>query len=231
MAPEMKFLHKYANCGTEPKKIAQVLERNRFEPTIDGFRISNCEKARYFFSQEDLERYTNALPSADPFIKEARSREKLHVAQIEDFEMLVPHVQKVARFLDLVMENGRGLLFYSQEIFKRAARAEAITTQIDLSSHWQGRLGLSQLGLSKMTLEDLVEIYGILLPLFDPESDLRFEFTKKCSVCGNYYQAKGLKAIYCSEKCRTRERTQRKKEQIQAHLKHNINGAGLHEDV
>lgn len=213
MAPETKFLHKYANCDSDTKKVAQVLEQDRFEPTSNGFLMRCDKKTRYFFSREELERYKNNFPINNPMVKEARSSEVLCVAQVSDFERLLPHVAEMRSFLDSVMENGRGLMFKPQEIFKRAAKSEAITTQIDFSTQWKCRIGISQLGLANIPIEDLIEIYGILLPLFDPYSGIRFEYTKKCAMCGSYYQAKGPKAIYCSEKCRTRARTRRSREE------------------
>lgn len=210
MAPEKKFIHEYANTCGKPDGIEQVLRKYLGVHLTHGFSTRAIPNERLFFSPEESAKYAQVYPGGNPFIKEARQKEVHRVATENDLQLLAVHTGEIRQFLDTVMENGRGLLFRPAEIFKRAAAYGVVVSAPANGDRWHQQIDLAVGVLDRIAIEDLVEIVGILLPLHDPGSDLKFEDTKKCVECGAFYQAKGPKAIYCSEKCRSRARKKAK---------------------
>lgn len=213
MAPETYLIHDYANS----KSGSQIEEVLRSYGIVDqvgpiGTRSSLGEKL--FASQESLEYYKKGYPSGNPVVVDARRKEDLRLINLDDYGKLTFHAEKMGRFLGNLIDNGVSLMFIQQEIFKRAVQLNAIVSNPIPGDSWHFRIEIAQPMPESLTLEDLIEIRGILLPVHDLQSNVRFDYTKKCVVCGKYYQAKGKKAIYCSERCRAHVRNQKKKEEM-----------------
>jgi hypothetical protein len=60
--------------------------------------------------------------------------------------------------------------------------------------------------IKQVSFRDFILITGILLPMFHDKSEIKLRYTKKCITCGKFYQAKGKKAFWCSERCRSQYR-------------------------
>ena len=58
---------------------------------------------------------------------------------------------------------------------------------------------------SCLPLDLYIDLKGILLHSFE-KTPLMLKHTRKCCVCGNYYQARGATIVHCSETCRSRDR-------------------------
>lgn len=200
MAPERKFVHNYANCGDDLAGLQDLLVANRIIEEDWPFKTrgGDCE---LFLSEKGLELY---LTTSNPFVAEARKASRARVASEEDFCALLPHVAEIRGLLEKCTQSYWNLSVYVGQIFKKAAASGAIiSTQIKTDS-WHHQIELARpINRLGFPVEDIVEIMGILEPVHNKLSDVKFEYTKKCLVCGSFYQAKGKKALYCSEKCRS----------------------------
>jgi predicted nucleic acid-binding Zn ribbon protein len=59
------------------------------------------------------------------------------------------------------------------------------------------------LRIQNFTLEDYIEICGIIIPLSHPDGVKELRRMRRCQVCNKYFSSRG-KAPYCSEKCRSK---------------------------
>lgn len=212
MAPEYKFIHSYCNSIDGPGSVQATLINNDIINPNRSFCIRSSPGEKLFCTEEAMQGYQKGWPIGNPITRNLRSEDAVRVATLEDFASLLSHVNEMRRFMDNVRDNGKGLLSLPQEIFKRAVAKGVISSLPIAKDGWHHRIGLGMPIQADVPIEDLVEIIGILLPLHDPYSDVRFEYTKKCVICGKFYQAKGSKAIYCSERCRSRARNQQTRE-------------------
>jgi hypothetical protein len=130
----------------------------------------------------------------------SKKKESPRQSSIADISQSIrEHVKQVRIFLDACIQ-GRLPNDFIRKALVRAGQFGYLTIE---PCGWTPKLGM--VAGFPMPLEDFVEIKGILLPLFNKDN-LTFEFTKKCVVCGRYYEAKGPKAIFCSAACRSRYR-------------------------
>lgn len=213
MAPETHLVHDYGNSKSA-RQIEEVLRTYGIVDPMRPFRTRATPRENLFASQESLEYYKKGYPSGNPFLVDQRKKEDLRLATFEDYEGIIPHAELMGSFLGNVIDGGISLLNFPQRILKNAVAFNAVVSMPIPSDRWHFRLELAHPMPENVPLEDRVEICGILLPLHDPQSDVKFEYTKKCVVCGKYYQAKGQKAIYCSERCRAHVRNQKKREEM-----------------
>ncbi|QLA18966.1 hypothetical protein [Desulfolutivibrio sulfoxidireducens] len=51
------------------------------------------------------------------------------------------------------------------------------------------------------SIEEYIDAYGIIFPLYRGEGDM-FSLTMKCKHCGNYFFAKTKRAEFCKDQCR-----------------------------
>lgn len=213
MAPETKFIHDYVNS----KNASQIEEVLRNHGIVDPWRPCRtrfCQMEKLFPSTEALDYYKKDYPHGNPLVIEARKEEDLRLITLDDYDKLTLHAEKMRKVLGNMRDNGISLYIFQQKVFKMAVELNAIVSNPIPGDSWHFRIEMASPMPENVALEDLIEIRGILLPVHDPQSDVRFEYTKKCVVCGKYYQAKGQKAIYCSERCRAHVRNQMRKEEM-----------------
>lgn len=212
MAQETKLVHDYANCR-DAKNIQSLARTRGLIQENKPFTTRRATSEKLFYSQSDMDNYLSVSQSGNPFMAKQRKREDYRLATEGDYAAMLPHAREFEKFLDNTMVMPAALQNFPQMIFKNAVESSLL---VCLPTHdgWKCQIGLVQPMPEIVTLEDLLEIWGILLPLNDPNSDVKFEHTKKCVVCGKYYQAKGAKAIYCSERCRGQARNQKRKEDM-----------------
>lgn len=203
MAPETKFIHNYANCLASPEKAMRLLSDQNIITANRPFTLRNVKETNLFLDDDALYRYLN---HSDPFIQDRRRNEKNRVFTPDDCSSLIPHIIYCREILDREIGSHFGIMMNLRHSFRKAADLGILTPQPIPGDGYHYRIGLSESPAKEATVEDLVEITGFLLPSLDLSSDVRFEYTKKCTICGNYYQAKGAKAVFCSEKCRSRKR-------------------------
>lgn len=120
------------------------------------------------------------------------------------------HILKIRNVLD---ECIRGNLphKYLYLCYKKAIELDCLTL---FASKWNSFIGLGanvQDGYD-LDIDNYIDLNGILLPSLQ-RSDIKLEYTKKCMNCGTYYQAKGQKAVFCSEACRSSYRRKMKKQE------------------
>lgn len=214
MAPEIKFIHEYANCGNDAEMLALLMRYNLIRRDGKPFVIRKDTSTKLFYSQEELDWYIKAYPSGNPLTIAGRSEENIRLATCGDFASLMPHVRFVKSIMESLAKNDPTVLMgYAKNMLKTAIETDAIISSPIPDDPWHYQLAASwKMADHILPIEDMVEIHGILIPLHNPKSDLKLEYTKKCKVCGKIYQAKGQKAIYCSERCRSQARAQCKKE-------------------
>lgn len=201
------LIHAYSNCKDNPESAAAVLLSNEIILTERPFSFRSNPSEKIFCSEEALERYMKGYPSSNPFIRGARSKESLRVREANEFSRLAPHINAINEFLKNCLQNPVGLSSFIPTLFRKAVEAGAITSGPISNDNWHMQIMVSTPIIERtLPVEDLVEIMGLLIPLHDLNSNLKLEYTKKCVLCGKFYQAKGKKAIYCSEKCRSRAR-------------------------
>ena len=97
---------------------------------------------------------------------------------------------------------------YIQKCLERASVLNVLVLRPD---GWRPRIDINsntQLGLD-LDITDYIDIAGLLLPSITKNETI-LEYTKKCLNCGTYYQAKGSKAVFCREACRSSYRRKKK---------------------
>lgn len=212
MAVTKKLIHDYANCKDNPISAQDVLRSYKVILSGYPFSFRSNPDERIFYSEAALEGYVKGYPTGNPFIKETRSKESLRVMDANEFVRLANHINEINERLEACQHNPFALANFIPDVFKKAVEMGAITSAPIPGHTWHYGIVISAPILERrIPIEDLVEIVGLLIPLHALNSDLKLEYTKKCLVCGDFYQAKGEKALYCSERCRSRARFQTKK--------------------
>lgn len=119
------------------------------------------------------------------------------------------HIVQIQKILDeYVVGNLPHKYLYM--CYKKAKKLDCISFKV---RKWDSFIGLDtnvQKGLD-LDIDDFIDLTGLLLPTLQG-GEVKLEHTKKCKNCGTYYQAKGEKAVFCSEACRSSYRRKMKKE-------------------
>lgn len=125
-----------------------------------------------------------------------------------EFEKVIREIEKhcckIRTILDQCIIGIPPKMVISQILRKliRTGVLGVIPTQADA---WRFSIATSTKNQLQLPLDLYVELEGILLPSFEKSSTI-LKHTRKCCVCGNYYQARGVTVTHCSETCRSRDR-------------------------
>lgn len=119
------------------------------------------------------------------------------------------HILQIRRVLDRC-SNGEIPYLYVNKCFKKASELGSFCVAW---KKWDAFIGLNGDIADGLDLDitDYIDLTGVLLPSITRD-DTKLEYSKKCINCGTYYQAKGQKAVFCSEACRSSYRRKMKKQ-------------------
>lgn len=119
------------------------------------------------------------------------------------------HILNIREILE---QCGDGFIPYSyiNDCFERIKKLDLFSIRWQ---QWTSFIGLDKNAIDEADLDitDYVDFTGLLQPVLTRD-DTKLEYSKKCLNCGTYYQAKGAKAVFCSEACRSSYRRRLKKE-------------------
>ena len=119
------------------------------------------------------------------------------------------HILKIREVLE---QCGEGFIPYSyiNNCFERIKKLDLFSIRWQ---QWNSFIGLDKNAIDGTDLDitDYVDFTGLLQSVLTKD-DTKLEYSKKCLNCGTYYQAKGAKAVFCSEACRSSYRRKMKKE-------------------
>lgn len=211
MPPSKELIHAYANTRiTYKPKWNDIFDfynvhgpaswhmnkQDRFlctrTPTLSKYKVFSCEN--------DAKAYIQMPSCVDADFVTWPEREEYKAVQHEFFV----HIGYIRDILDRVI-TGCPPSIELNMIFKRAVELDLIGLET-ISETWLYSLGTTANWQNKtVAVEDYVEINGLLLPTVT-DSQTKLKQTKKCAMCHKYYQAKGAKAIYCTETCRSKSR-------------------------
>lgn len=203
MPPSKHLPHHIANTNGADKNAWQQIcgQIGLITPDKPYIQLSG-RPGRIFFDEEQrvgAEKLSATL-CQNPFVGE----EPCRLITGADLSELEKYANSVRAILKLCSE-GIFPLLQVNHIFKRLSGKFTLAPKAD--SPWAVIIDLSDEARSgNLSLQDFVDLNGILLPSLDSSNPIRLEHTKICKCCGDFYQAKGPKAIYCSEKCRSRVR-------------------------
>ncbi len=210
-------------------------ERFRFSGIVHNVFTMTLNSKRYYvcFSEESkhflwLEVHARSWAFCDPGVDEdylryieEESAEYGELPYLHDDDVITPtdlifkeicahldlHISQIKEVLDQC-QNGILPLPYIQKCLERASVLNVLVLRPD---GWRPRIDINsntQLGLD-LDITDYIDIAGLLLPSITKNETI-LEYTKKCLNCGTYYQAKGSKAVFCREACRSSYRRKKK---------------------
>lgn len=214
--------------GGQERFRSSGIVHNVFTMTLDSKRYYVCfsEEAKHFFELEVHERI-RAIYDSEINEEYLRHIEE-DTAQYGQFPYLLEgdvitpdstifkeicahidvHISEIKKVLDLC-QDGILPLSYLQKCLEKAC---ALNVLVLIQDGWKPRIDINsntQLGLD-LDITDYIDIAGLLLPSITKNETI-LEYTKKCLNCGTYYQAKGSKAVFCREACRSSYRRRKKK--------------------
>jgi len=205
---EEKPIHRYANLGLNGE--TDFVEFKAFWTTIGPpshasyfFRVKHPSDKIVFFDPDGLEKWNASI--SNPFLHIANG-DAISLGGDEDESILDYINRDIVRKRQILDDCIRGVPPFAimQSCLKLAVETGVVTCE-PLSDGWNYRLQFTQ-NLAVLAVEDYMAITGIFLPMMFSKSEIQLRHTKKCLICGRYYQAKGDKAVYCSERCRSRAR-------------------------
>lgn len=213
MAQETHLPHDIANMENASEE--EILKTSRqygyTRPGKEYFLFRGSDGIVFPSEQEREEWMKNPPPgSTNPFVPP-----KINSIGMEKY---LPSIQKIiddARALLSSAAKGEtyALAYFLDTYFQEAARKRYMTVTSDASSPWHYKIDLNDNAkLGEIPFEDFIYLFGFLLPSLSKNAPIDFSNTKICAECGKFYQAKGKKALYCSERCRSRARAKNKKE-------------------
>ena len=212
------LIHTYANLPKDLAKNPQPLmefcrqygQRNISDTTIPSgcyLRASTGGFQSYiaFFDQNHaklwIDRQRNDLLDVSPMLTPTYPGQYAFEKVIKAIEK---HCCKIRTILDQCIIGIPPKMVVSK-ILKNLIRTNVlgvIPTQVDA---WHFSMTASTGGQLQLPLDLYVEMEGILLPSFK-KSSIMLKHTRKCCVCGNYYQARGATVVHCSKTCRSQDR-------------------------
>lgn len=213
MPPTEELIHMYAN--TRPANIKKWNDIFEFydlngpaiwheKPREEKFiqtRSQKFQKYKVFACEEDARRFIE--------LDEAHAAELVTWPERTEYKLIqlefIQHIKFIRKILDNIIAGIPPTLEINA-IFQRAIELKIIRLEI-IPESWQYGLSLNDARFTNeiTTIEDYVDIKGILMPSISTCAT-KLKFTKKCAICQKYYQAKGVKAIHCSETCRSKSR-------------------------
>lgn len=209
MAAVQKFLHIYANANTDSVMdlvwyfISSYCVKE--DKTMPALRHSLKDNVYLFYNEQHLSTWKscqNPLLLQD-FILICN---KSDVIYKEAIDLIKKHHNLVIEILGEIVRNEYLASIKSSVFFKEAAAKDLITLS-KTNEKWKFNISYNVEAMSRddIKFEDKFNTLFFLLPVIS-KSDVVLEYTKKCAECNSFYQAKGEKSIFCSEKCRSRYR-------------------------
>ncbi|MBQ9406620.1 MAG: hypothetical protein IJU37_07805 [Desulfovibrio sp.] len=222
MPPQKLQIHKYVNLPLQDnrklvadfidfwlKNGAMLGERYYFRSTaIDGL---------IFYTEEERHKWVG---NRNPFVKQDRikflSNNPSHLLA-EIIDELGNALRKDIKSKSIILEqcsNGFQPIIKLSDWLKLAVEKNVLTCSHDPNDDdWIYRIVVTEQleNTSNLTFEEYITLKWLFLPLLTPNAEIKLKYTKKCACCGDFYQAKGDKAIYCSERCRSRMRAKLQK--------------------
>lgn len=198
-----------------------------FSMTLDGKRYYAC------FSKYEKENFLNELYIYHNDMEKVKDDASLlnrirggHIKGIPllfDEDIIIPnnsifsricdniniHISQIRDALNKCCE-GQVPYNYIEDYFENAKKLNHLTI---CRNQWNSYIGLDSNVTDGFDLDiiDYINFNGMLQPIIAPDNT-KLEYSKKCMNCGTYYQAKGEKAVFCSEACRSSYRRKMKKE-------------------
>lgn len=203
MAQTFLFPHLFANMEVTPRELEAFCRQVGLISGTKPYVFLKETDSRFYFDADSLTGVGADLIEGNKFHPVTRT-----LMKEEDLESLKVVQVRLRKFLDSCIEGSLPFLDVV-EIFNDFQKKKYITLGPAAKSPWWCVVEFADcVRLGNVPLGDLINAFGILHPvLAKGESPIKFEWTKKCVSCGRYYQAKGPKAVFCGETCRSRARS------------------------
>ena len=219
MAPYKGLIHQYANLPNKLDKDGHQLRRfyAQFgpkgvlpsgQPAWSCIRVRLLEKTlekRYlaFFDQADADQWRRML--INPF--EVPEDVVTYPGDSEFEKVLVFFVNHCLRMRGVLDACIEGIPpFTSMNSLMKSLCKFSVLTVTPGSDPWHYTFVLnSNIDDGQLPIDVYIGAKGIFFPSI-MKTEINLKNTRKCVVCGQYYQARGATIVHCSETCRSRDR-------------------------
>ena len=228
MAPYKGLIHQYANLPNRLDKDGHQLRRfyAQFGPRgmlPSGHPASSCVRVRLlekpsdqssekrvekkylaFFDQADADQWRRWF-SNNPF---AVLDEIVTYSGDSEFEKVLAFVEdhclRTRGVLDACIEGIPP--FTSMNGLMKSLCEFSVLTANPGNDPWHYTFALnSNIDDGHLPIDVYIDAKGIFFPSI-MKTEINLKNTRKCVVCGQYYQARGATIVHCSETCRSRDR-------------------------